>query len=184
LGIVAAKVFTVIIFVAAAVSAAVSEMPLNAEGQGFDVVEIQRAALANSIALKELEAGGESIANVDEARWEEAVAKARGEVAALTPAEIETRLNELGQEHGLDGELEDVDEDAAGEEGIDGEDVAFADEDEAFEEEAFEDEATADGEEDVTFGSVVGSLFGPIDGLWILLAFFTAYKVGAGQLDD
>ena len=39
-------------------------------------------------------------------------------------------------------------------------------------------------EEDVPFGSVVGSLFGPMDGLFILLAFFTAYKVGSGEATD
>ena len=46
-----------------------------------------------------------------------------------------------------------------------------------------EAEAAAD-EEDVSFGSVIGSLFGPIDGLFILLAFFTAYKVGSGEATD
>jgi hypothetical protein len=45
-------------------------------------------------------------------------------------------------------------------------------------------ETQDDASDDVSFGSLVGSLFGPIDGLFILLAFFTAYKVGSGQTHD
>jgi hypothetical protein len=32
--------------------------------------------------------------------------------------------------------------------------------------------------------AIVLLMFGPIDGLWILLAFFTAYKVGSGESSD
>jgi hypothetical protein len=35
-----------------------------------------------------------------------------------------------------------------------------------------------------SFVSVANSLFGPIDGLFILLAFITVYKVGAGQTEN
>jgi hypothetical protein len=178
LGVVAAKVFIVIIFVAAAVSTIVSELPLEADGQGFDVVAIQRAALANALAMKELEANGESIATVDKSRWEQALEQAKGQVASLTPEEIEAQLNELGEEHGVEGDFEDADEEFADEE-FDEQEAALANDDGPA-----SDEAEVEDEQAPSFGSVVGSLFGPIDGLWILLAFFTAYKVGAGQADD
>ena len=111
---------------------------------------------------------------MDEAQFEAALEKYVHEVADLTPEEIEARLNQFAQEHGLDGELEDDDEEFA-------EDELAADDDAAGNDEAADFD---DAEEEVTFGSVVGSLFGPIDGLFILLAFFTAYKVGAGKSDD
>jgi hypothetical protein len=170
LGIVAAKVFIVVIFIAAAVSTMVNELDVEQAAQAFGgAAEIERSALATSLALKELEAGDESLASVDEARFEAALAKSRAAVAELTPEEVKTRLNELGAVHGLEGELADG-------EPAEFEDDEFADEGEAA---PFEEP-----DEDVTFGSVVGSLFGPMDGLFILLAFFTAYKVGAGQSDD
>jgi hypothetical protein len=31
---------------------------------------------------------------------------------------------------------------------------------------------------------VLWEMFSPIDGLFILLAFFTAYKVGSGEIGD
>lgn len=176
LGIVAAKVFIVIIFIAAAVSAIVSEMPLEADGEGFDVVAIQRSALANSLAMEELEAGGESIADVDDERWEQVFEKAKADVAKLPPEEVEKRLNELGEEHGLEDDFDDSDEELAADEMGDAGDAAPDANDDA-EGAEFADDAP-------TFGSVVGSLFGPMDGLWILLAFFTAYKVGSGQAED
>ncbi|MGD9637326.1 MAG: hypothetical protein AB7G28_21890 [Pirellulales bacterium] len=179
LGIVAAKVFIVVIFVAAAVSAMVSEMPLEADGQGFDVVSFQRAALADATAMKELEASGENLDTVSDERWEQLLEKAKGDVADLSPAEVEARLNEFGDEERSVSKFAASDEVAAEEDFADENDAADADHDDA---------ALADAElqddEAPTFGSVVGSLFGPIDGLWILLAFFTAYKVGAGQSGD
>lgn len=176
-GIVAAKVFIVVIFIAAIVSSAVSELKIEPGGEAFgDPMEMQRSVLAMSIAAEDLKASGQNAENIDEARFEQALEKARGEVAELSPEEIEARLEALSEEQGFadDGEeFADESED---------EDVALA-EDEAAAIEA-EAEAFEEADEEVTFGSVVGSLFGPMDGLFILLAFFTAYKVGAGISDD
>ncbi len=173
-GIVAAKVFIVIIFVAAAVSTIVNDVEINAHA---NPVEMQRSMLAMTLAMKDLESTGESIDDVDDARWDAALSKSREAVAALTSEEIEARFNELGQEHGLDGEVEGFDEQGE-----------FAQHD-AADEETFDDANLDDGDLDgdghgATFGSVVGSLFGPMDGLFILLAFFTAYKVGSGEATD
>jgi len=184
LGIVAAKVFIVIIFIAAIVSSAVSEMEIVAEdmaaqSEEMDPVESQRSALALAMTFKEI-SRQDPDGEFDEAAWEAAMAKSREAVANLTPEEIEARINELGDEHGLDGEIEEAGEteldDAADDEGD-------FDTDEDSEQDGDFDEAEV-AEENPTFGSVVGSLFGPMDGLWILLAFFTAYKVGSGEATD
>jgi hypothetical protein len=177
LGIVAAKVFIVIIFIAAIVSSAVSEMEIVAEdmaaqSEEMDPIESQRSALALAMTFKEI-SRQDPEGEFDEAAWEAAMAKSREAVANLTPEEIETRINELGDEHGLDGEIEE-----AGETELEEDD---ADEN-SEQDEDFDEAEVAD--ENPTFGSVVGSLFGPMDGLWILLAFFTAYKVGSGEATD
>jgi hypothetical protein len=175
-GIVAAKIFIVIIVVAAALSSAVNDLKFDVDA---DPVEMQRTALAYALTMKEL-AGMDESGNdeVDEARWEAALAKSQAAVADLTPEEIEARLNELGEEHGLDGEVEGFDDDEA-------DDVELAEDDaEAIDEEALAAEEAEAAADDVSFGSVIGSLFGPIDGLFILLAFFTAYKVGSGEATD
>jgi predicted Zn finger-like uncharacterized protein len=48
------------------------------------------------------------------------------------------------------------------------------------------DDADAELDEDATgfIGRLFASMFSPIDGIFILLAFFTAYKVGSGQMTD
>lgn len=173
LGILAAKVFIVIILLAVVVSTIVAEMPVDAERQALDFVELQRSALASSMALERLEASGEKLDSLDDERFEQELEKAKAEVANLSPEEIETRLNELDTEEDgeefMDGEEEFADEDMANDEGI-------IDEDEAA---LAEEEVEGPG-----FGALVGSLFRPMDGVWILLAFFTAYKVGSGQAED
>jgi hypothetical protein len=169
-GIVAAKVFIVIILIAAAVSTIVNELPL---GESMDAVESQRSALALAMAAEEMQEAGQHGGDADMAQWQAAIQESRAEIADLTPEEIEARFNALAEEQSFDGEDEDFD-DFDDEEFADEDGAAIADEEFAFEE----------ADDDVTFGSVVGSLFGPMDGLFILLAFFTAYKVGAGQADD
>ena len=185
-GIVAAKIFIVIIFVAAAVSTMVNELEIDADA---NPVEMQRSSLALALTMKELSAEEQNGAEIDEARWEAALAKSQAAVAQLTPEEIEARINELGDEHGLDGDFEDSDfedGDDEGDEDFDDEDELAEDDAGAMDEEdlAADEAQAADEEEDASFGSVVGSLFGPMDGLFILLAFFTAYKVGSGEATD
>ena len=82
-GIVAAKIFIVIIVVAAALSSAVNDLEFDVDA---DPVEMQRTALAYALTMKEL-AGMEESGNdeVDEARWEAALAKSQAAVADLTP---------------------------------------------------------------------------------------------------
>ncbi|HEY3392675.1 MAG TPA: MJ0042-type zinc finger domain-containing protein [Lacipirellulaceae bacterium] len=48
------------------------------------------------------------------------------------------------------------------------------------------DDADAERDEDATgfIGLLFASVFSPIDGIFILLAFFTAYKLGSGQMTD
>jgi hypothetical protein len=178
LGILAAKVFIVIILLAVLASTIVAEISADADGQGIDFVEWQRSALASSIAFERLEANGEKLESLDDERFEQELEKAKAEVANLSPEEVETRLNEL------DAEDEDVEGLAEGDEEF--ADDEFADDDMANGDEMnVEDEAAAAEEGDGPgFGTLVGSLFRPMDGVWILLAFFTAYKVGSGQAED
>ena len=98
--------------------------------------------------------------------------------AKLSPEEVDARLEQLAAEHGLEGELDDEEIAEAAEP-----DDAAADGDAA---QPAEDagEAVAEEEDEVTFGSLLGELFGPMDGFFILLAFFTAYKVGSGEIGD
>ena len=161
LGIIAAKVFIVVIFIAAIVSSAVSEMEIEpaadaAAIQADDPVEMQRSMLAMALAMKDLEASGESVSDAGDERWTAAMSKARAEVASLTPEEIETRINELGKQHGLDGKVEDFDGD-----GELGDEEALADDEEDFDAEDAEAGNDELEDEDVTFGAVVGSLVRP-----------------------
>jgi len=169
LGVVAAKVFIVIILLAALASAIVAELPVGADGQGIDMLELQRTALASSMTVKKLEAAGEDLDSLDEERFDQEFEIAKAEVAKLSQEEIEKRLQEL------DAEVETA-------EGFVGGDEAFADETLANEDESALDEDEDD--EGPSIGALIGSLFRPMDGVWILLAFFTAYKVGSGQSED
>jgi hypothetical protein len=56
----------------------------------------------------------------------------------------------------------------------------------AVADEAGDDEAAAEFADDEPglVGLLFASMFTPIDGIFILLAFFTAYKVGSGQIGD
>jgi hypothetical protein len=174
-GIVAAKVCIIVIFIAAFVSSAVNELEIADEAGG--AVEIQRSALAMAMAMKDLEAQGVTMADVDEAQFKAAVEKSKQEVAHLPAEEIEARLEALAAEHGLEGDLEEDVADASEEPGDAGQ---------VADEELDEDDIKAleQDEEEVTFGSLLGELFGPVDGIFILLAFFTAYKVGSGEIGD
>jgi transcription elongation factor Elf1 len=172
-GIVAAKVCIIVIFIAAFVSSAVNELEIADEAGG--AVEFQRSALAMAMAMKDLEAQGITMADVDKNQFEAAVKKAKQEVAQLPAEEIEARLESLAAEHGLEGELEEVGDEAA----EPGDAVQVADR------KPEDDVESSEGhEEEVTFGSLLGELFGPVDGIFILLAFFTAYKVGSGEMGD
>jgi hypothetical protein len=173
-GIVAAKVCIIVIFIAAFVSSAANELEIVDEAGG--AVEFQRTALAMAMAMKDLEAQGVTMADVDRRQFEAAVEKAKQEVAQLPAEEIEARLEALAAEHGLDGDLDEEVADASEEPG-DGGQLA----DRELEDDV---EASEGDEEEVTFGSLLGELFGPVDGIFILLAFFTAYKVGSGEIGD
>lgn len=182
-GIFAAKILSVVIIVAAMVSAEVSQIEIDipVESEEFDAVEAQRASLALMLTMKELAAKGEN-EDINEAEWKAALARPHEAVANLTPDEIEARMSDLGKEHGVDGEIEGpLDAELADNATIDESEGEELDEDVVDEEVVEEDEFTEDGP---TIASIVGSLFGPIDGLWILLAFFTAYKVGSGEATD
>jgi predicted Zn finger-like uncharacterized protein len=47
-----------------------------------------------------------------------------------------------------------------------------------------DDAADPDGEAEGLIGLFFASMFSPVDGIFILLAFFTAYGVGSGQMTD
>jgi hypothetical protein len=124
------------------------------------------------MVIQELKAAGEDYDTASEERLEALYAKSEAEVANLSAEEIETRLKEIVDQEQSDEEL--AEDDAAVEELSD----------DAVDENAPPPEEVALPEEESVFGALLGVLFTPMDGLFILLAFFTAYKVGSGEMGD
>jgi hypothetical protein len=173
-GIVAAKVFIIVIVIAAIVSQA---------ARGLDSPEFKRAALASQIASEKLLAQGVVDETANEKQFEKALADARVEVAKLSEEECNARLAKLSAELDAAEIGEDAGEkappDAAGAKGNDA-----MEEPPVVEENADEPRDVAIEDPPNPAGEFFKLMFSPIDGLFILLAFFTAYKIGSGQMTE
>ena len=169
-GIVAAKILIIVIFVAGAVAGVVGQMNVDAG----DPLEFKRMIVAGAVAEEKLEAQGIDPEEATEAQWEQATAEAEAEIANL-------------DENALDARIESLDDEEAEEEM---DEIAEAEIDSA----PPEVQPQQDGMEEVAIAEDVAppnfiklffeSMFDPFDSIFILLAFFTAYKVGSGVMSD
>jgi predicted Zn finger-like uncharacterized protein len=203
-GIIVAKLLIIAIFVGAHVAHVVGDFE----------AQLKRAAVTASIAQEKLEADGIDVEKATEEQMETAMAAARAEVDGLSEEALEQRFAQWQKEadeeelaEGSDEPPGDEPADAAvaGDQAAASDNAAVAvengaapagavaDEDAGAREANFGDEDIAnedvaampvDGEEAPEYLSVLWEMFSPIDGLFILLAFFTAYKVGSGEIGD
>ena len=176
IGIVAAKVFIVVIFIAAVIIEAANEMEQRLP---FDPVEMQRGIACRGSWCCRTSKRPAKTRHSRRSALEALYAKSpkpKSPISRRKKSKLDSKR--LGEEQ-LDGDERRLadDDDAVADEEDDLRRTTSTDETDAF------DEAAA-AEEEVAFGSVVGSLFSPMDGLFILLAFFTAYKVGSGEMGD
>jgi hypothetical protein len=166
-GIVAAKILIIVIFVAAFVGNVVQEA---------DPVQMKRMLLTPSVAGEKLKAKGIDLDEASEEQWEQAEQEAEAELAKLTDDQLDARIEALSDEA-------DADEDdaAAGEQIAEAQDAANDGGPAANVDLADE---LAEDDQPGAFAMFFKLMFTPIDGIFILLAFFTAYKVGSGQMTD
>jgi hypothetical protein len=132
--------------------------------------------------IQELKAAGEDYDTASDERLETLYSESEAEVANLSAEEIETRLKELADQQPPDENL--VNEDLADDELAADDSVDEELSDDTADDSAPPPDEVALPEEEGMFGALLGVLFTPMDGLFILLAFFTAYKVGSGEMGD
>jgi hypothetical protein len=139
-------------------------------------VQAKRLLLAPSVAGEKLKAKGIEVDKATDEQWEQAETEADAELAKLNDAELDARIEALFEEEEGEEAADEIGEaaqaqvDAAG--GVQAGNIEDA-----------ADEIDADDEP----GAVAlffKLMFRPIDGIFILLAFFTAYSVGSGQMTD
>jgi len=180
-GIIAAKVLIIVVVVAAAVAGAMGEGALD-----LDPAELQREILATRIASESIEEQGIQPENITDQQWEAAFASARAEVATMDEAQIEQKIEALDAEWEAEMAEAEANEDAADGVGESEEaDVLLDAEGEPIDvdQELLEANLALDDQPGI-LALFFQSMFSPIDGLFILLAFFTAYKVGSGQQEE
>jgi predicted Zn finger-like uncharacterized protein len=178
-GIVIAKIL-IIVFIVAAFAINIASGP--------DDVEFKRNLLVNSLTEKKLRAQGVDTDKPGDELWEkanaDAKAEATAEVAQLSEQELDAHLEALIDEP--DDEADNaLAQNAAGGGGdaaaqpADGENIQPGRNDSA---DSPDEVALAGGPGGV--GLFFKLMFSPMDGIFMLLAFFTAYKVGSGQMTD
>jgi hypothetical protein len=169
-GIISAKVM-IVVFVIAAVVGQMDVDDINVEVSLEDI----REEVAMAIVEDKLEREGIELENVTDEQWEKELAAARVELQGLDEDALNQRLEQIeeAQAAQLENELEDekVADDAEPEDA-----VAVADQEDV--------EIPAIAAAPGLMALFFATMFSPIDGLFILLAFFTAYKVGSGDSDD
>jgi hypothetical protein len=166
-GIVAAKIFFVVIIIAVFVGDVVQEA---------DPVEMKRMLLTPSVAGEKLKAKGIDLEEASDEQWEQAEQDAEAELAKLTDEQLDARIEALSDEP-------DADEDDAGADKQIADAQDAADDAGAVANVDLADELAED-DEPGAIGMFFKIMFSPIDGIFILLAFFTAYSVGSGQVTD
>jgi hypothetical protein len=164
-GIVAAKVLIIVIFVVAFVGDVVGEA---------DPVEMKRMLLTPSVAGEKLKAKGIDLEDASDEQWEQAQQEAEAELAKLSDEQLAARIEALSDEadeDDADADEQIADAQDAGDGAGAGPNVDVADE-------------LADDDEPGAIGMFFKLMFSPIDGIFILLAVGTAYSVGSGQMTD
>ena len=167
-GIVAAKLMIVALVVVVAVAAIAGN-----EGGVLDGMEFQREILIGMLAEEDLTERGIAPGTASDAQFEAAAEKARAVVTQMSDEEVGEKMREVME--AAAAEMEEPDQTD-----IEGDPI---------------EPAAADVQEmaqvDVVQPAEPGflalffqSMFSPMDGVFMLLAFFTAYKVGSGQQTD
>jgi hypothetical protein len=119
------------------------------------------------MAGEKLKEQGLNPGQATEEQWKQATTAARVEVDKLSKEDVAERLKKQR-------EAEEAEENQqAANAGGDAQDAA-----------AVPEVPVAEVEPPGLVGAFFSSMFSPIDGLFILLAFFTAYKVGSGKMTD
>ncbi len=162
-GIIAAKVLIIVVFIMAAV-AAIAGAGLDME-QDLDPAAAQRELMARMIAHEDLKRQGLDMNVATEAQYDESLARARAEVTGLTDEKLEKRFQELVEVKQEVQPPDLVENPDAAAPALVGPQVDLV-------------------EEPGFVSMFFQTMFNPIDGLFILLAFFTAYKVGSGKMTD
>ncbi len=161
-GIVGAKILIVVIVVAAAMA------NQRADFEAINPADVQRTVLAVQMAGESVKGQGIDLANATDDQWRQASAAARAEVDKMSQDEVTARLAKYQEaqeaaeaEEAKKPRLQEVDQPA------DVPDIA---------------QPPDGGQENPGPVALFFKLmFSPIDGLFILLAFFTAYRVGSGS---
>ncbi|HEX2473301.1 MAG TPA: hypothetical protein VHK01_01065 [Lacipirellulaceae bacterium] len=164
-GIVAAKILIIVIFIAAFVGEAAQEA---------DPAQMKRMLLTPAVASEKLKAKGIDLEEASDEQWEQAEQEAEAELAKLSDEDLDARFEALSgepDEDAADGDQQVADAEVAGDDAGAVPNVNLADE-------------LAEDDEPGAIGMFFKLMFSPIDGIFILLAFFTAYKVGSGQVTD
>ncbi|MGD9724578.1 MAG: hypothetical protein AB7O59_04065 [Pirellulales bacterium] len=176
-GIVAAKVLIIVVFIAAAVAGAVADLELD---------DLHREMVIHDMAQESLKQRGGNPDNVSEEQREKAVAAAREKVDAMDDAQIEEKFHALEAKWEAEADAAEIKQAANDPPGGDppGDEAAAAKEapDPALAQQAEMVDVPQQGPGLVSL--FFQEMFSPIDGLFILLAFCTAYKLGSGQQGD
>jgi hypothetical protein len=171
----------VVIFLAAFIGGVMGEIA----DEAGDPLVWKRAIVAGAVAEDKLVAQGLDPDEATEEQWDKAVADAEAEIANLDEKALDARIEAIDAAEAKDEgeELADADtepvppDDEQVEDQADGVDQAAGVDEEAL--------AAADAEAPPNFVSLFfESMFSPFDSIFILLAFFTAYKVGSGEMTD
>jgi hypothetical protein len=186
-GIVAAKMMIIVIIVSAAVGSMIGEL----DAENIDPAEMNRQMAAVVVAENNLEKQRINVDEITDEQWEAAIDAAQAELAGLDAAAIDKKLKELAPDiqaedhpNGENSTVEEVPHDPAAADT----EMADAEVESAETDPAADAAPGADAELEIEEPSFVKlfftEMFSPIDGLFILLAFFTAYKVGSGEMTD
>ncbi len=173
-GIIAAKFLIIVVFVAAAVAGGLE-------------TNLQRELVIQDLAQQSLKQQGGNPANASEEQTEKAVAEARAQVQAMDDAQIEQKFHEMearweAEADAVDAQVANAEEPVGNEEAREGDAANDQPEPIVVEQAAIDPDVPQD--EPGLISLFFSEMFSPIDGLFILLAFFTAYKVGSGQQSD
>jgi predicted Zn finger-like uncharacterized protein len=173
-GIVVAKVL-IIVFVLAAIFANVAKQ--------LDPVEMKRNELALNLTDEKLRAQGGNSEDADGEQWTKAYTEAKAEVAQLSEQELDARLEPYEKAEQAREAAALAQNEGDGRAGVDGQ-TPDGDADEADADSRNAADNLADGEGAGAIAALFLLMFRPVDGIFILLAFFTAYKVGSGTMTD
>ncbi len=171
----------IIVVVAAAVAGAMGEGAFD-----FDPDQLQREIRLPAWPANRSRSRGIQPENMTDQQWESAMAAASPEVATMDPAQIEQKMEAFDAEPDAEMAAEEANKEVADGVGENEQAGVLLDaegEPIDVDQEMLEAELALDDQPGF-LSLFFQSMFHPIDGLFILLAFFTAYKVGSGQQEE